>query len=1135
MDTALPEIETLRQPRTQSTFDAFANTVRPILKPIASLRLTVLLFALSIGLVFFGTLAQMNAGIWTVVEKYFWSWHVMVEWQLLVQVGQKFFGIPTSWQLPGRFPFPAAKSIGAVMFVNLLAAHFLQLINLISGALKTAQKGKAFREVAFVLLKRSGIYILHGGMILLFVGELVTRTAQVEQRMIIREGTTVNYAFDTRDYELAFALPVPGDANSERVTVIPYSQLKKAEDAKTRIKHDDLPVDMEVVEWMVNHKLIDLKQATPEQIERNPNKATKGLGLAALAQRLSEGAGTDTEQTLETPAAYVCFYKKGTDEDLGTYLVSTVSPVDQTAKAGDAEFGIDLRFKRLYKPFSMRLEKFTHELYLGTKTPKNYASKLWLIDEERGENREVNISMNAPLRYRGEAFFQAGFDETAPPGAVQTTFLQVVRNPGWWLPYASCAMVTFGMILHFLLVLIPFLKRNIAYGGDPIVTGFLVGAFGKYLPFVNRHDSVLKKAVPQLGADTRPWILRNMAKVAVGFGILTYLGTLAPAPKDANGLDYSHIRSTPVVGEGRLKPLDSAARVYLRQLNKRESVAVGDTSHSAIQWYLDTASLPAPRELDSKKLPAALVEKSFRIENLELLDLLKLERREGFRYSFEEFAPRLKELSDAATAAEKVPEKLRSPYEQKTVEFASNVRLHQFIWEGAKPLMLPPVDGGDWRDRVAAEAQQTKARQDALRPFLAHLPPEMTAKELQDYMQNEMPKEDKDALMAKLDFIDKDDPALTGWENVLDAYRRGEPKKFEKATEEYRDRSMARLGTFDRFRIGLEVFLNHTAWYYWSIFLYGLVLLLALIGLSLVVGSPHVSRSFRSAAFWLMFLTFAVHTFTLFARMFLMDRPLVFVTNLYSSSVFIGWVGVGVCLLLERIFPVGLGNLVGSALGLATCVVSHNLAASGDTLEMMRAVLDTNFWLATHVTTVTFGYAATYIAGLIGLIYLILGIFTPLLGERISLSETAVERPPTLGSVFNKAMYGIICTAMLFSFVGTVLGGIWADQSWGRFWGWDPKENGAVLIVIWNALILHARWCGMVKTRGMAILALVGNMITTWSWFGTNQLGVGLHAYGFNSTLASFCNIVWATHGLVILLALAIPSSMWKSNPRTTG
>ena len=94
-------------------------------------------------------------------------------------------------------------------------------------------------------------------------------------------------------------------------------------------------------------------------------------------------------------------------------------------------------------------------------------------------------------------------------------------------------------------------------------------------------------------------------------------------------------------------------------------------------------------------------------------------------------------------------------------------------------------------------------------------------------------------------------------------------------------------------------------------------------------------------------------------------------------------------------------------------------------------------------------------------------------------------------------VYGIVCFATFFSFVGTVLGGIWADQSWGRFWGWDPKENGALIIVLWNAIILHARWGGMVQQRGLMCLAIFGNVVTAWSWFGVNMLGVGLHSYGF--------------------------------------
>jgi hypothetical protein len=115
-----------------------------------------------------------------------------------------------------------------------------------------------------------------------------------------------------------------------------------------------------------------------------------------------------------------------------------------------------------------------------------------------------------------------------------------------------------------------------------------------------------------------------------------------------------------------------------------------------------------------------------------------------------------------------------------------------------------------------------------------------------------------------------------------------------------------------------------------------------------------------------------------------------------------------------------------------------------------------------------------------------------------------------------------------------VLGGIWADQSWGRFWGWDPKENGALLIVIWCALILHARWSGLVRTRGMALLAIGGNMVTAWSWFGTNQLQVGLHSYGFSNTLAFGLVVFWASQLFFLGLGL-IPMRNWWSHAALQG
>ena len=218
-------------------------------------------------------------------------------------------------------------------------------------------------------------------------------------------------------------------------------------------------------------------------------------------------------------------------------------------------------------------------------------------------------------------------------------------------------------------------------------------------------------------------------------------------------------------------------------------------------------------------------------------------------------------------------------------------------------------------------------------------------------------------------------------------------------------------------------------------------------------------------------------------------------------------------------------------------------------MEMLRAVLDTNFWLATHVVVVTLGYASTFVAGLLAVIYIFLGVFTPLLKEKLGargatqlglaaggiagaeMMKSQVARhggQMEIGKALSKMIYGIVCFATLFSFIGTVLGGIWADQSWGRFWGWDPKENGALLIVLWNAIILHARWGGMVRDRGIANMAVFGNIMTSFSWFGVNMLGIGLHSYGFMDAAFKWLMLFVGSQAAIIALGL-IPLHLWRS------
>jgi ABC-type transport system involved in cytochrome c biogenesis permease subunit len=156
-----------------------------------------------------------------------------------------------------------------------------------------------------------------------------------------------------------------------------------------------------------------------------------------------------------------------------------------------------------------------------------------------------------------------------------------------------------------------------------------------------------------------------------------------------------------------------------------------------------------------------------------------------------------------------------------------------------------------------------------------------------------------------------------------------------------------------------------------------------------------------------------------------------------------------------------------------------------------------------------------FLAGMLAMIYIIRGVFTRSLAK------------PTADSL-SRMTYGVVCFATLFSFVGTVLGGIWADQSWGRFWGWDPKENGAVLIVLWCAIILHARWGGFIRQRGLMIMAIFGNIVTSFSWFGVNMLGVGLHSYGFmDKAFPWLCGFIASQ--LALMAAAAMPPERWRS------
>jgi ABC-type transport system involved in cytochrome c biogenesis permease subunit len=350
-------------------------------------------------------------------------------------------------------------------------------------------------------------------------------------------------------------------------------------------------------------------------------------------------------------------------------------------------------------------------------------------------------------------------------------------------------------------------------------------------------------------------------------------------------------------------------------------------------------------------------------------------------------------------------------------------------------------------------------------------------------------------------------PGALAYAGLGHSWRAGSPEPFNKLVSLYRADLSVRFAPQLR-KSGAESRFNAIEPFYLSMNLYVAAFFLAVF--SWLKWPEILGR----AAFRLVILAWIVATAGIATRMWLEGRPPV--TNLYSSALFVGWGSVALCLVLEASYRNAIGSVAAGLIGFGTLLIAHQLALGGDTLEMMRAVLDSNFWLATHVVVVTTGYASTFLAGFLALIYIVRGVFTRSLD-------------PATADALARMVYGIVCFATLFSFVGTVLGGIWADQSWGRFWGWDPKENGALIIVLWNALILHARWGGLVRRRGLMCLAVFGNIVTGWSWFGTNMLGVGLHSYGF--TEAAFWSLsIFVAIQLGFIAVGNLRLSKWRSS-----
>jgi len=530
-----------------------------------------------------------------------------------------------------------------------------------------------------------------------------------------------------------------------------------------------------------------------------------------------------------------------------------------------------------------------------------------------------------------------------------------------------------------------------------------------------------------------------------------------------------------VTHNGRVKPMESVARDALDKFRGRQTAKTEKGEKDPVRWYLDAVT----QTNDWKK------DQVFRIDHPGVLDALGLKDDGDKYYSFGQLEPHVDMIRRQAQRASELDRASRSLYQKQLLDLAIHLRDYHALRTVRVPYLIPPAEpGGDWQH--LREADQRIGQR----------------------MQTTRASAPTGGLVAA------GSEAVQQWAHMSRAYHQGNAANFNNAVARYSSyleslvpgqttRAWLEVWTLDRFG----------PFYVSSILCIGVFLLGCLAWLAWM-------QPLRSAALAMTLVIVALVTFGIIARIYIQMRPPV--TNLYSSAIFVAWGLLLLGIVLDLIFKNGVGIVAGAIGGFTTLVLAQNLAA-GDTMEMMQAVLDTNFWLATHVTTVTMGYVATFAAGLLGIIFIGLGVIATLMNEeaRVSLAGT--------GRTLTRMIYGVVCFALLLSFVGTVLGGLWADYSWGRFWGWDPKENGAAMIVLMNALILHARWGGMIKERGLAVLAVCGNIIVAWSWFGTNLLSVGLHSYGFMEN-------GWLWMGLFVLSQMAIiavglmPLEIWEGS-----
>jgi len=605
----------------------------------------------------------------------------------------------------------------------------------------------------------------------------------------------------------------------------------------------------------------------------------------------------------------------------------------------------------------------------------------------------------------------------------------------------------------------------------------------------------------------------------------------AQALDSSSGVNTKKLASLVINDAGRVKPLETFANYYLLRLS-------GKTSYkglNATQWL--SKALFKPDSVFSDKV--------FLINNPEILEAIGVPPDAKRRYSFSELEAGEDKLNEFAQVILLKDPKQLTDFDREIVRVFTNYQSLIQVFDTFSLFINHPdfqvSDTATQKSLNLTRAQNSvfdilqvsnklhssisgiqelapttafdSAQQVVLRLSLALYRWLEGHKEF----QNAFNKTEKLSLIpttqdqwlspwelfsSKTDF---DKQELFALQKIYLAYHTNNQKEFDTSLDAYKKLINARISELKipAPQTALELAYNRLKPFGWAQFLYLLSLMVSIIAM-IKHSSPLVISFLDKKNLWLIYTAFGLHGFGILARIIILQRAPV--SNLYESFIFVAFVSVLLGLALNFAYKNNLTNpgiLLANISGFLLLLVSSKFAVEGDTMQVLIAVLNSNFWLSTHVICITIGYAGTFSAGVIGHIYLIQKYRSLKLAQQASSSLLVEEQAQELKKL-TIMIYAVLGFGLCFSFLGTMLGGIWADQSWGRFWGWDPKENGALLIVLWTATVFHARLAGLIKENGLAVGSVIGSMVVMISWFGVNLLGVGLHSYGFTSGVASY-------------------------------